>query len=303
MFLPNRGRMLYSIFVKVVRFLADTGLGLTRFPLVTRLYKFLYQALLPQERIILVPVQEHKMYVDIGDMGDLTPALVSSGIHDKQMTEVIKSIITRGMVCLDIGAMIGYFTLIMARLVGEEGKIFAFEPSPHNFDLLVKNIAINGYDNITAVPKAVSNKNEKTELFLDRINLGSHSLVTPGENTHTLGKDIIEVEAQTLDSLFRDYNGKIDFVKIDAGGAETAVLEGMETIINQNKDLMIITQFQPGPLATFGSSSEEFQNRLIQYGFKLYDIDEKKHSLHPIDAASLRKEYPPGKTTNLLAKQ
>jgi len=243
------------------------------------------------------------MYVDIGDMGDLTPALVSSGIYDQQMTEVIKSIITPGMVCLDIGAMIGYFTLIMARLVGEEGKIFAFEPEPHNFDLLVKNIAINGYDNTTAVPKAVSNKNEKTELFLDRINLGSHSLVTPGANTHTLGKDIITVETQTLDSLFRDYDGKIDFVKIDAGGAETAVLEGMKTIINKNKDLMIITQFQPGPLSTFGSSPEEFQNRLLQYGFKLYDIDEKKHSLHPVDAATLRKEYPPGKTTNLLAKQ
>ena len=295
--------MLYSIFVKVVRFLADTGLGLTRFPPVMRLYKFLYQVLLPQERIILVPVQEHKMYVDIGDMGDLTPALVSSGIYDQQMTEVIKSIITRGMVCLDIGAMIGYFTLIMARLVGEEGKIFAFEPEPHNFDLLVKNIAMNGYDNITAAPKAISNKNEKTELFLDRINLGSHSLVTPGENTHTLGKDIIKVEAQTLDSLFRDYDGKIDFVKIDAGGAETAVLEGMENVINKNKDLMIITQFQPGPLVTFGSSPEEFLNKLLHHGFNLYNIDEKKQSLHPTDAATLRKEYLPGKTTNLLAKQ
>jgi len=295
--------MLYSIFVKVVRFLADAGLGLTRFPLVTRLYKFLYQVLLPQERIILVPVQEHKMYVDIGDMGDLTPALVSSSIYDQQMTEVIKSIITWGMVCLDIGAMIGYFTLIMAKLVGEEGRIFAFEPEPHNFDLLVKNIAINGYTNITAVPKAISNKNEKTELFLDRINLGSHSLVTPGENTHPLGKDTIEVEAQTLDSLFRNYDGKIDLVKIDAGGAETAVLEGMENIINKNKDLMIITQFQPRPLATFGSSPEEFLNRLLQYSFNLYDIDEKKRSLRPIDAATLVKEYPPGKTTNLLAKR
>ena len=294
---------MYSFFVRVVRFIADRELRLTRFPLIMRLYQFLYRALMPKERIVLVPVQEHRMYVDIGDMGDLTPSLVSRGVFDRQMTEVMKSIITPGMVCLDIGAMIGYFTLIMARLVGEKGKVFAFEPEPHNFDLLVKNIAINGYDNITVVPKAISNKNGKTEFFLDRINLGSHSLVKPRQDTQTLEKDIIEVEAQTLDSLFRDYKGKIDFAKIDAGGAETAVLEGMEHIIKKNKDLMIITQFQPGPLAAFGSSPEEFQNRLLQYGFKLYDIDEKNQLLQPIDTASLLKKYPPGKTTNLLAKQ
>lgn len=295
--------MLYSFLVKVVRFLAETGLGLGRFPLVMKLYKFLYQALLPQERVILVPVQEQKMYVDIGDMGDLAPALVSTGIYHKQMTEVVKSIITRGMVCLDIGAMIGYFTLIMARLVGEEGKIFAFEPEPHNFDLLVRNIAVNGFGNVTAVPKAISNKNEKAKLFLDRVNLGSHSLVRPGQNTHTLGRDIIEVETQTLESFFRDYNGKIDFVKMDVEGAELAVLEGMENIINKNKDLVIITEFLPHALRRSGSPPEEFLNRLLQYGFKLYDINEKKQSLHPVDVVSLLKKYPPGEFTNLLAKR
>ena len=71
--------MLYSFFIKVARFLTNTGLRLTRFPLVMRLYKFLYQALLPKERIILVPVQEHKMYVDIGDMGEeVVPALIDA---------------------------------------------------------------------------------------------------------------------------------------------------------------------------------------------------------------------------------
>lgn len=295
--------MLYSFFVKIVRFLVETGLGLGRFPLVMKLYKFLYQSLLPKERIILVPVQEHKMYVDIGDMGDLTPALVSTGIYHKQMTKVVKSIIAKGMVCLDIGANIGYFTLIMARLVGEEGKVFAFEPEPHNFDLLVKNIAINGYHNITPIQKAISNKNGRAELFLDRVNPGSHSLVRPEQNTHTFGGDVIEVETQTLDSFFRDYNGKIDFVKMDVEGAELTVLEGMGNITNKNKDLAIITEFLPDSLTRFGSSPEEFLNRPLQHGFKLYDIDEKKQSLRPIDAASLVKQYPPGKYTNLLAKR
>ena len=293
--------MLYSFFVKVVRFLADTGLGLGRLRLVMKLYQFLYQALLPKERVILIPVQEHKMYVDIGDTGLATQALISKGVFFKQMTKVVKSIIIKGMVCLDIGANIGYFTLIMARLVGEEGKVFAFEPEPHNFDLLAKNIAINGYGNVTAVPKAISNKDGKAELFLDRTSFGAHSLVR--QDTRNIRQDVTEVEVQTLDSLFKDYDGRIDFIKMHVEGAELTVLEGMEDIINKNKDLIIITRFVPSVLTRFGSPPEEYLNRLIQYGFKLYDIDEKKEYVYPTDVASILKQYPVGKDTNLLAKR
>jgi len=292
--------MLYLFFVKVVGFLAETGLELGRFRLVMKLYKFLYQALLPKEKIILVPVQEHKMYVDIRDIG-LAPILVSRGIYDKQMTEVIKGIITPGMVCLDIGANIGYFTLIMARLAGEEGNVFAFEPEPHNFDLLVKNIAINGYGNITAVPKAISNKNGKAELFLDGTSFGSHSLSR--QNVSNIRQDITEVEVQTLDSFFRNYTGKVDFVKVDAEGAELAVLEGMGNLINKNKELIIITEFFPHGLRGSGSPPEEFLNSLLQYGFKLCDISERKKCVYLTDVTSILKQYPPGKHTNLLVKR
>ena len=242
------------------------------------------------------------MYVDIADMG-ITPALVSSGIYHKQMTKLIKSLITKGMVCLDIGANIGYFTLTMARLVGEEGGIFAFEPEPHNFDLLVKNIAINGYDNVTAVPKAISNKNGDAKLFLDRISLAGHSLASRRQGERRFGRDAIEVEEQTLDTFFRDYNGKIDFVKIDVEGAELAVVEGMENIVNKNKDLIIITEFFPDALRSFGSTPKEFLNRLLQYGFNLYDINDQKESVRLMDIASILTEYSSGKSTNLLAKR
>jgi len=268
-----------------------------------KVYKFLYQALMPQKRVILIPVQEHQMYIDIGDMGDLAPALVSTGIYNKQMTKVVESVITREMVCLDIGANIGYFTLIMARLAGEKGRVFAFEPEPYNFDLLVKNITVNGYHNITPVKKAISNKNGRTTLFVDKTNLGSHSLARQGENTHTFGRDTIEVETQTLDSFFRDYNGKIDFIKIDVEGAEPAVLEGMETMINQNKDLLIITEFLPNVISRFGSLPEEYLSRLVNYGFNLYGIDEEKESFALMDIASLLKECSPGKLANILARR
>lgn len=294
--------MLYSIFIKIVMFLSSRRLGLRRFPLVTRLYKFLYQSLLPQKRVILVPVHQHKMYVDIGDMGGMTSILVSGGIYEKQTTWVFRSMVNKGMVCLDIGANIGYFTLIAARLVGEEGKVFAFEPEPHNFDLLVRNITLNGYDNVIPVQKAISNKNGRTKLFLNTFEGGGHTLARARHNDKFF-EGIIEVEVQTLDSFFSDYNGKIDFIKVDVEGAELAVLEGMGNIIKKNKDLIIITEFCPQHLSQFGSPPEEYLNRLIQHGFKLYDINEEKESVYLTDVASLLKEYRHRKGTNLLAKR
>lgn len=193
--------MFYSIFTKIVWFLIRRRPGLSRFTLLKQLYKFLYRSLLPQKSITLVPVHEHKMYVDIGDMGGVISTLLSRGIYEKQTTKVFRSIVGRGMVCLDIGANVGYFTLIAAKLVGEKGKVFAFEPEPHNFDLLVKNIALNGYDNVTPVQKAISNKNGKAKLFLNTFDGGGHTLARAAQNDKFF-EGSIEVEVQTLGSFF-----------------------------------------------------------------------------------------------------
>lgn len=295
--------MRFLIFAKIVMFLSRRRLELRRFPPVMKVYKFLYQSLLPEKSVILVPVQEHKLYVDIGDMGGMTSDLVSTGIYEKQTTRVLRNIVTKGMVCLDIGANIGYFTLIAARLVGEEGKVVAFEPEPHNFDLLVRNITLNGYDNVIPVQKAISNKNGRAKLFLNIFDLGSHTLARPRRNDKSFSQDTIEIEVQTLDSFFKDYTGKIDLVKIDVEGAELAVLEGMENIINQNKDLIIITEFSPDCLSRFDSAPEEYLNRLVNYGFRLYDMSEEKEPGALTDVASLLKQYTGKKFTNLLARR
>ena len=86
--------------------------------------------------------------------------------HEQFETEVFKKEIEKGDTVLDLGSHIGYYTLIAAELVGEKGKVFAFEPEPTNFVLLKKNIKINNYQNVIPVQKAVSNKNGKGRLYL-----------------------------------------------------------------------------------------------------------------------------------------
>jgi len=87
------------------------------------------------------------MYIDSRDT-TVGTSLLKWGFFEKYETKLFKKSIKRGMVVLDIGANIGYYTLLAARLVGDEGKVFAFEPDPYNYSLLRKNIEANRYNNV-----------------------------------------------------------------------------------------------------------------------------------------------------------
>lgn len=84
---------------------------------------------------------------------------------EPEVTEVFLSHVMPGDVVLDIGAHIGYYTVLAARSVGNEGRVIAFEPDPQNYSLLVKNVAKNGYRNVTAVQKAVSWNSGYAQLY------------------------------------------------------------------------------------------------------------------------------------------
>jgi hypothetical protein len=99
----------------------------------------------------LFDVNGHKMYIPTGNIGcGIAP-------YEPETTAVFLSLITDGDVVVDLGAHVGYYTLLAARRVGPEGRVFAFEPNPDNFRLLVKNIESNLYSNVIPVQKAVSN--------------------------------------------------------------------------------------------------------------------------------------------------
>jgi hypothetical protein len=119
------------------------GKGLSKLPLITRIHSFFYWHIKPTG-IVLIDVQGSKMYVDSSDIG-VAPFLLEWGFYEKYETALFKRLVKKGMVVVDIGANIGYYTLLAAHLVGDKGKVFAFEPDPNNYDLLCKNIEVNGY--------------------------------------------------------------------------------------------------------------------------------------------------------------
>ena len=156
-------------------------------------------------------INGHKMFLDSKD----TLRLSILGVHEPFETEIIKKEIKKGDTVLDIGANIGYYTLIFAELVGENGKVFAFEPDPTNFAILEKNVEANGYKNVVLVQKAVTNKPGKLGLYLNEDRKAAHRIYDPHN-----GSKSIEIESIKLDDYFKDYDGEMDFIKMDIEGAE-----------------------------------------------------------------------------------
>jgi len=276
---------MFSILIKLSR--TFTGTGIARLPLVARTYSFLCRVFLPDN---LFEVQGHKMYIGSQDINVDSEAMIADAFETFE-TELFKKQVKKGMTVLDIGAHIGYYTLLAANLVGENGRVFAFEPHPHNFAVLEKNVRINGYKNIVLVQKAVSDKSEYTNLFLGKRS-GLHSL------SNRVGKKSIVVETVTLDEIF-DKDCQVDIIKIDVEGAEMLVLLGANRVITANGNLKIFTEFCPNYLRKAGILPEEYLNKLMGYGFKLWNIDEHKRRLEPIDDTNFRSICKNESLTNL----
>lgn len=235
----------------------------------------------------------HKMFLDSKDSLDLS----INGIFEEYETELVRKEIKRGNVVLDIGANIGYYTLIFAKLVGEDGKVFAFEPDPTNFALLKKNIEINGYKNVVLVQKAVSDKSGKIKLYLSESNEADHRIYDSRD-----GRKFVEIEGVKLDDYFKNYDGKIDFIKMDIQGAEGRAVQGMTDLLKKNKNIKVTSEFWPIGLKRSGVDPADYLKLLLAQGFKLYEINEQKKLLHPANIANMLKTYVPEKEnyTNLL---
>lgn len=284
---------MFSTFKKIKKFLS--GKGIYRIPLATSVYHVLYQYLKPKG-FWQTEVQGRKMYVDSEDKY-IAPLLMMNGIYAPFETEIFRREMKKGMTVVDIGAHWGYYTTLAAELSGGTGKVFAFEPNPNNYSLLIKNIETNGYTNVTATQKAVSDKVGIAELFLAQGNSGDHRIYNPGND-----RESIQIETVSLDEFFKDKNEQIDLIKIDTQGAEMAILQGMDNIIKENTDLTIITEFWPMSLKKFGYSPEEYLNRLIEYGFKLFHIDEQTQKVESVDVDGCMRICPNEKHLNLLCK-
>jgi len=206
----------------------------------------------------------------------LALAISHYGAYEELEAKIMEEKIKVGSIVVDVGANIGLHTLNMARIVGNTGRVFAFEPDPSNFEILGENVKINNYQNIILEEKAVGDKHGRVTLYQSD-NPGNHRLFPQTKQT----KGEVEVELTSLDKYFIDSNlaEKISFIKIDVEGLEFSVLNGMKNILKNNKKIKILFEFVPENIMEVGFAPIGVLNLLTSIGFKLYCIDERAKKL------------------------
>jgi FkbM family methyltransferase len=224
-------------------------------------------AYLGDHRAICRVLGRYKMFVDTRDL-DLSAHLLFDGFWELWVTRTLAQLIRPGMVCVDIGAHIGYFTMLMADLTGETGEVHAFEPNAALRDLLDASARLNGFGAIVR---------SHPEPLFDADDVAVALVVPPDEpgggHIVTLGADETGPDAlrtRRLDSIAAV--ARIDLVKIDAEASEEAIWRGMRGLLDQGRPLTAIVEFTRKRYADAGG----FLNAMLADGFSLRRIDPER---------------------------
>jgi FkbM family methyltransferase len=159
----------------------------------------------------------------------------SSGKVELPVQRALRAALRPGAVLLDIGASVGFFTILGARLVGPAGVVVAFEPQEHYLVLLRDNVGLNEFENVVVVPEAVSGSP------------GRRLLEGSGRPTARLvgrasggGAGVVTVDATSVDAFLDRHPMLVpDLIKIDVEGHEPEVIDGMETTLATHRPIVL----------------------------------------------------------------
>lgn len=221
--------------------------------------------IIPRKDILIKrKVGNHMMYLDLKDPG-LSAELMHMRPGDPErepaFMKILRQELEKGMTAIDIGANIGYVTLIMAELVGPSGRVYAIEPHPHNYSILVKNIEANGYAGLV-FPYQIGISNVSGMLTLH---------VSDASNLHSMSaarhsKASIDIQVSTLDDFMKD-KGYPNFIKMDIEGHEVEALDGMYNALrNAEPPVRILMEVHPMYYSETHSLERQLR-RLMAIGF------------------------------------
>lgn len=182
-------------------------------------------------------------------------------LYEPEVTSLFSKFVQPGMIVVDIGAHLGYYTLLAKRKMGEKGYVFAFEPDPKFFYALKQSLELNGIkEGVYIYQMAVADKDGTASLFAHPSGSGSNLYASFS------GSQCITVETITLDTFFEKLGWpKVDLIKIDAEGAELDVLKGMKELSQRCESLCLIVEFSTRRPSNI--DPKEFFEALSELGF------------------------------------
>jgi FkbM family methyltransferase len=216
------------------------------------------QSFASTENQVLIELENFKIYAMTNDTA-VGQTIISTTSYEPHVADAIVKHLKSGDVFLDLGANIGYFTLLAASIVKDNGKVISFEPNQYNRQLLYASIVENQFKNITVYPFAVSDSQQILRLMTS----GSNGWVVE------LSEESVNyqlVQSVVLDELLQAEK-QINVIKMDIEGHEPIALRGMERIINKHRPI-IFTEFHPYAVR------EGYLKQLTQYNYRLFIIEE-----------------------------
>jgi FkbM family methyltransferase len=198
---------------------------------------------------------------------------------DRAERQLLKKILFRGAVTVDVGANIGIYSEFLSRCVGPTGLVHSFEPSPENFRLL--STATRHLSNVRLTQAAVGERSGKCKLYIsDKLNVDHRAYKADGDSRRAIPAEMV-----ALDDYFEP-GQRVDLIKMDIQGYELHALRGAQRVLQENPDINLLLEFWPAGLAQAGVSWEGLVGTLEGLNMDLTLV--RTGGLVPFDASKVR---------------
>lgn len=211
-----------------------------------------------------------KMLVDPLDW--LESHLIIWGQYENGLSIIIRNLLSKGDHFVDVGAHVGYFSILAAQVVGESGQVYSFEPSPLQIAKLRRNVMLNSFSNrITTFEMAAGEREEEANFYQGPMN---HSGLSSLRNIENCSQNF-HVNVAPLDKALSINQMPVKMVKIDVEGAEYSVLKGMNELISKWRPFiaMELTERFLGQFGDGDSVKDILKILVGQFNYLMYIYD------------------------------
>ena len=206
----------------------------------------------------------YMVFADAGDVS-VTPHLALNGFWESWTTVAIGRAVQEGAHAVDVGANYGYFSVLIADAAGEDGRLLAVEPNPRCAELLARTIEVNGFaPRCEVLPSAASSRSATARLSVPLEHFADASVCRAA----AAAASVIDVPTISIDEATAGWP-RVDFIKIDAEGAEEAIWAGMRCTVRRNPQLTVVMEFKPALYA----DAAGLLAAIASEGFVLRQID------------------------------
>lgn len=191
--------------------------------------------------------------------------------YEPDVTRLLSATLQPGMVFFDVGANLGYYSLLGSKKVGKDGQVHSFEPAAAQFKHLKLNVSLNRAANVILNECALSDSRGETTLFLSEgWNQGTHSLArTNGQSSSCIVSRISVDEYVAMTGVKR-----LDVMKVDVEGAELLVFKGAQNTLLELKPSLLIFEASEPYAQSFGYSTSDLKQFVSRQGYTLFRLGE-----------------------------